>query len=127
MLGITEHSTVPNHLNDTQNVPSNDKKSKGNPKKQNCSSILITYLNLVLFYFQTLFYIVQKSMTPLNSPLCCGVCCKIVLSLFISLPFNAVKRIIPCRVQACVQFSFFPHHHSRNKLLDSIKHSMISS
>lgn len=40
MLGIKKHAMVPNHLNDTQNVQSNDNKSKGNPKKQNCSSIL---------------------------------------------------------------------------------------
>lgn len=38
MLGIKKHAMVPNHLNDTQNVQSNDNKSKGNPKKQNCSS-----------------------------------------------------------------------------------------
>lgn len=89
---------VPNHLNDTQNVPSNDNKSKGNPKKTKLFINSVTYLNPVLFYLQTLFYIVQKNMTPLNSPLYCGVSCKIVLSLFISLPFNAVKRIIPRRV-----------------------------
>lgn len=35
MLGIKKHARVPNHLNDTQNVQSNDNKSKGNPKKQN--------------------------------------------------------------------------------------------
>lgn len=93
MLGIKKHAMVPNHLNDTQNVQSNDNKSKA---KLFINSV--TYLNPVLFYLQTLFYIVQKNMTPLNSPLYCGVSCKIVLSLFISLPFNAVKRIIPRRV-----------------------------